>query len=64
MLCGLGSKLLLPDFFFKGNMVVMPTVTELRAAATASDEACYCLRSLLGRLSMNDCAAAQSSLSH
>lgn len=49
---GSGSKLLLPDFIYLfiylGNMVVMPTVTEQQAAATASDEARLCLTASLG----------------
>lgn len=34
-------------FFFLGNTVVMPTVTEQQAAATASDEARLCLTAQL-----------------
>lgn len=53
--CFIGSgRKLLPGFwgffciFFLGNMVVMPTVAEQQAAATASDKAHLCLTASLG----------------
>jgi len=47
---GSGGKLLLSGFFILGNMVVMPTVTEQQAAATASDKSPFVSYSFPGRL--------------